>query len=282
MSHFVLANDIGGTHITSTWINTKDWKIHESHTFRAEVDSLSDKDSVLNAWSTTMKNCLENATPSDNLQVGIAMPGPFDYEKGISLMKGQDKYDALYCVNVKEELIERLSTPNILFINDAAAFLQGEVFYNQLTHHDKVLGITLGTGLGSAVWSKGQKAFDADLWNSPYKESIFEEHMVTRFLVRRFEELSGCTEKGFKEIIENHQEKDEFKQLIDEYVHHIADFLDFFSTQHDSKHFIIGGSIAKAWELITRDYTQLLSPFTIETGKIGEDAALIGAATLFE
>src|SRR5699024_7000271 len=116
-------------------------------------------------------------------------------------------------INVKEELTERLSTPHILFINDAAAFLQGEVFYNQLTKHDKILGITLGTGLGSAVWAKGEKAFDADLWNSPYRNSIFEEHMVTRFLVKRFEELSGFAEKGFKEIIENHREKEEFKQL---------------------------------------------------------------------
>src|SRR5699024_9680195 len=107
---------------------------------------------------------------------------------------------------------------------------------------------------------KGEKAFDADLWNSPYKDSIFEEHMVTRFLVKRFEELSGFAEKGFKEIIENHREKEEFKQLIDEYAHHIADFLHFFSAEHGSNHFIIGGSIAKAWDLISKDYTRLFSP----------------------
>lgn len=283
MSDFVLANDIGGTHITSTLIDTNNWKIQDQYTLRADVDALSDKDSILEFWSGVMKECLKNIpSPSDQAQIGIAMPGPFDYEKGISLMQSQNKYDALYGVDVKKELVQRLSTPHILFINDAAAFLQGEVFYNRLTDHDKILGITLGTGLGSAVWTKGEKAFDADLWNSPYKDSIFEEHMVTRFLVRRFEELSGFAEKGFKEIIENHREKEEFKQLIGEYAHHIADFLHFFSTEHGANHFIIGGSIAKAWDLITKDYPHLFRPFTIQTGEIDEEAALIGAATLFE
>ncbi len=57
------------------------------------------------------------------------MPGPFDYEKGISFIKDQNKYESLYGLNVKEMMAERLgvSTDHIRLMNDAGCFLQGEV-----------------------------------------------------------------------------------------------------------------------------------------------------------
>lgn len=278
---FVLANDIGGTHITSAIIDTTTWRIQKEHSIRKAIHSQADKCTIISDWAQAMKTCLEKSKINKPV-IGIAMPGPFDYENGISLMQGQNKYDALYKVNVKEALSQALGNPDIRFINDAAAFLQGEVFHNQLTTKSRILGITLGTGLGSAVWKKGLKAFDADLWDTPYKGKIFEEYMVTRFLVNRFEELTGKKERGFKEIIEKHKNTAEFTILINEYAEHIADFLYFFSEKYQSKHFIIGGSISKAWDIITEGRAELFAPYEINIGEIGEEAALIGAGTLFE
>ena len=47
--------------------------------------------------------------------IGIAMPGPFDYEKGISLMR--HKFEPLYAQDVKSFLQERIGLP-VYFIND--------------------------------------------------------------------------------------------------------------------------------------------------------------------
>lgn len=281
ISSYILSCDIGGTHITSAIVNSADWTILSDTLTRSSINSCSDAKSIFQGWAKNIKSCLQKS-PYPIMSIGIAMPGPFDYENGISLMKNQDKYDAIYNLNTTECLLKELQQfPNlhIKYINDAAAFLQGEIYAQHLSSENKVLGITLGTGLGSAVWVKGQKAFDADLWKEKYKESIFEEHLVTRWFTRRFKELTGNLEKGLKEIIENQYGTPEFEQLIQEYRVHLKDFLAFFSKTHQCNHFVFGGNIAKAWELI--DTNNFFSEYKITKAQYAEKAALIGAASIF-
>jgi glucokinase len=42
------------------------------------------------------------------VRIGISMPGPFDYENGICLIKGQNKYEALYGLYIKGLLADKL------------------------------------------------------------------------------------------------------------------------------------------------------------------------------
>lgn len=278
----VLTADIGGTHITSALVDIQTWQILEDTISRSHVNSKSDAKSILQSW----KSCLSISLAQVEFTIphlGIAMPGPFDYANGISLIKGQDKYEALYQMNVKEALNELMDQPvAIRLINDAAAFLQGEVFAGNLADREKVLGITLGTGLGSAIWQKGAPAFDADLWDSPYQESIFEEFLVTRWFTKRFFELSGIQEEGVKDIIKKHRQHPKFDMLMEEYTTALYDFLCFFSTQENCNTFILGGSISKAWELIASYNTEKFDRFEIFIGQYAEKAALIGAASLFK
>ena len=60
--------------------------------------------------------------------MGIAMPGLFDYETGVSYIRYMNKYDALYEVN-EEILAQKLSLQesDIKMRNDAEAFLIGEI-----------------------------------------------------------------------------------------------------------------------------------------------------------
>src|SRR5690606_10353209 len=132
---------------------------------RHAVNSHADAKTVLSAWSAPFREVMAHY-PDAHAVAGIAMPGPFDYENGISRMRNQDKYDHLYGMDIRRELAERigLDGTDIRFINDAAAFLQGEVFAGKHTDRSKILGITLGTGLGTARWENGRNAEDADLW----------------------------------------------------------------------------------------------------------------------
>lgn len=278
----VLAADIGGTHITSALVDIQTWQILEDTISRSHVNSKSEAKTILLGW----KDCLSTSLSQTEVNVpslGIAMPGPFDYENGISLIKGQDKYEALYQLNVKDALNEMIDQPlTIRLINDAAAFLQGEVFAANLANREKVLGITLGTGLGSAIWKKGAPAYDADLWNSPYQESIFEEFLVTRWFTRRFFELSGIQEEGVKAIIQQHKEHPQFATLMEEYTAALYDFLCFFAERENCNTFIIGGSISKSWALISSYNSEKFERLEIFIGQYAEKAALIGAASLFK
>jgi glucokinase len=248
---------------------------------RNHVFSQGDAKTILQTWASAIRDIIATS-PAPIQFIGIAMPGPFDYENGISKIQGQSKYDNLYNKDVKTLLAEELglSPTSIHFINDAAAFLQGEIFVQNLQTNNRILGITLGTGLGSAVWNKGEKAFDAALWNSPYEDCIFEEFLVTRWFVKRFKEVAGKDVTGLKEILDNHRETEEFQIIKDEYAKHLFDFMQFFAEKHSSEIFIIGGNIAKALPIFIGDRKEF-ERFQIYTAILGEKAAMIGAASIF-
>lgn len=279
---YILACDIGGTHITSAVVLAENWEIIPNTISREHLNSQGNAKSIFQSWSNSLSDSLHKFGDNTITEIGIAIPGPFDYEKGIALMKDQSKYDNIYGMDISKGVLRELNqkTFSIRYINDAAAFLQGEIFALGKNNEDKILGMTLGTGLGSAVWENNHKAFDASLWDHQYLDSIFEEYLVTRWFSTRFEELSGHQENGLREIIEKHGDTDEIEQLFAEYGVHLKAFMTYFSTLHGSHKFIIGGNIVKAWERINKKHQ--FHEFDVTLGRYEEKAAIIGAASLFE
>lgn len=88
---------------------------------------------------------------------GVALPGPFDYERGIGMFEGVAKFDALRGIDVGAALAEGLPGPptSITFVNDAEAFMWGERLFGRAAGYDRSVGITLGTGVGSAFFADG-------------------------------------------------------------------------------------------------------------------------------
>jgi glucokinase len=88
---------------------------------------------------------------------GVAIPGPFDYQRGVGLFADVGKLDSLCGVDVRATLAARLPGPPgpIRFLNDAQAFLRGEWLFGAAAGHDRCAGITLGTGIGSAFLAGG-------------------------------------------------------------------------------------------------------------------------------
>ncbi|WP_286774967.1 MULTISPECIES: ROK family protein [Sphingobacterium] len=279
--NYVVGVDIGGTHISACIIDTKQWNIYLENVARNHVFSQGDAKTILQTWASAIRDIIATS-PAPIQFIGIAMPGPFDYENGISKIQGQSKYDNLYNMDVKALLAEELGLPptSIHFINDAAAFLQGEIFVQNLQTNKRILGITLGTGLGSAVWNQGEKAYDAALWNSLYEDCIFEEFLVTRWFIKRFKEVAGKDVTGLKDILDHHRETKEFQIIKDEYAKHLFDFMQFFAEKHAAEIFIVGGNIAKALPIFIGDRNEF-ERFQIYTAILGEKAAMIGAASIF-
>lgn len=287
-SKFILAADIGGTHITSAVVSTADWSIIPATEARHSVASAEDAKSIFQDWKTALSSSLSQFKNSESKgqisSLGIAMPGPFDYSKGISYMQGQGKYDSLYGIAILDRLQEALNLPGLTihFINDAAAFLQGEIFTQQLNHTDRVLGITLGTGLGSASWQRGQKAQDAALWDSPYKGGIFEEYLTTRWFTSTFEKQTGIRCSGLKEILQEQHAHPYLPELLENYSLHLTDFLAFFAAREQCTRFVIGGNIGKIIPQLIKANEKAFSPYQLYSSQLAEKAAIIGASTIFE
>ena len=90
---------------------------------------------------------------------GVAVPGPFDYARGVARLRGVHKLDALYGTDLRAELAAALGLAepaNVRFVNDAAAFLLGEWWAGAVAGLDAAIGVTCGSGLGSAFLRDGE------------------------------------------------------------------------------------------------------------------------------
>lgn len=125
--------------------------------------------------------------------IGLAFPGPFEYESGISRIRGLNKFDSIYGLNLKallrDELTRRaelnsswpwlseLAAAPIRLGNDAVLFSLG---VSRLFPEDKIVCLTLGTGLGSTFIEKqkvvsGRSGIPA---SGMLYEEIFNEERV--------------------------------------------------------------------------------------------------------
>lgn len=279
---FTLGVDVGGSHITASIVDLERQYVISESTVRRHVDTHGTADKILDTWVSTIKNVISNCK-GNNIQIGIAMPGPFDYENGISLINGMNKYESLYQVDILSHLSKALGIDKerILFRNDAEAFLHGEARCGAVRGYQKALGITLGTGLGSAVHINGFTT-DADLGVSAFKQGIAEDYLSTRWFVKRYRELCPGTVNDAKAIFDTVGESQISVAIIDEFTTNLSKFLYAFSEREKPKIVVIGGNIAKAHRLfidaVNAKLVKLGSSVPIKVTALWEDAAMIGAA----
>lgn len=278
----IIGVDIGGSHIAAGEVFWNERRVRAGSQRRMSVDSHASSEVVINSWANFLSQFVEE-TNKDHIRIGIAMPGPFDYTEGISYIKELNKYDALYGVNVKKELATILGIPkeHILFRNDAEAFLQGEVVYRAGLTETKVVGITLGTGLGSAVSDKG--ACKDVFWAiRPMKQGIAEDYISSRWFTHRYRELCGGHLESVEALAKGQDPCKE--QLFEEFAAHLAVFLDDFINEESASAVIIGGNIARCLDLFIDELRAKLDnkQMQLYQSALWEDAALLGAAYLWE
>jgi glucokinase len=278
-----LGIDIGGSHITAAMVDLESRSIIAGSTLRTAVDASLNAEEILNTWCALIDS-VQGRAQGTEAHLGIAMPGPFDYDHGISLIKDQPKFQNLYQVNIKDELAKRLQVEpgNIRFINDAASFLQGEVFGGAARDKQKVIGLTLGTGLGASYCADGV-AVDAALWDSPFKGGIAEDYLSTRWFVSRYQELTGKTISGVKDLADLRTEAMVKCQIFQEFGKHLGEFLLPFLEAQQLETVVLGGNISNAHALFMPALLEQLQgsakPVVIKIAELKEDASLIGAAS---
>ncbi len=277
---YIAGVDIGGTHITAGLIHPVARTLNEDSLIRRHVDPHASAGEIIGIWAGVL-NELKTVYPGSFTKVGIAMPGPFDYEAGISLIKGFHKYESLYQLNVRELLAEEtgLLPGNILFRNDAEAFLEGELFCGAASGFNHVIGITLGTGLGSAISNNGV-THDAELSVTPYKNDIIESFVSTRGILKGYRALGGDEQSDVKTIAALYGAEEAATRAFDEFVKHLGWFAEMFAHKENPELLVVGGNIANAWELIAPSLGKVLLPLGVKLKKamLGENAALIGGA----
>ena len=93
--------------------------------------------------------------------VGLAFPGPFDYEKGISHISGLAKYDAIEGLALEDALKsfpgQTVLNPGVRFFfrHDLDSFARGIASLEPSCAEGRIMCLCIGTGAGSAFLEGG-------------------------------------------------------------------------------------------------------------------------------
>ena len=290
-----ISADIGGSHISSAAVDPGSRKIIPGTNSEVEVDSKAGADEIINHWADCLRGSIEKAGAVKG--IGLAMPGPFDYFNGISLIKGVNKFDNLYGVDVRFALKEALGldeNTSVRFINDATAFAIGEAWAGKARGYKKMMAITLGTGFGSAFLDDGIPVLEGEsvpetgcVYHLPYKNSIADDYFSTRWFVNTFNERTGASVTGVKDIAVLAADGDTAAvDIFKEFGQNLGDFLHEWIKRFGTQILIIGGNIANAGGLFIPVLNDVLSSngltIDIEISELKETAALLGAGHLVD
>jgi glucokinase len=294
--NIAIGTDIGGSHITCAAIDLVSGNILRETLSEREVDNQASAKEIIGVWADALSGALEKI-PFENVKgIGFAMPGPFDYVKGISYIKGVAKYDNLYGINVQEAIAEALRVPDeflIRFMNDASSFAVGEAWAGSATREKKSLSITLGTGFGSAFISDRIPIVDGPLvpkigcvYHLPYRDGIADDYFSTRGLLGRYRSITGKDLKGVKELAALASSEKQVMDLFTDFGDNLAIFLAPWLTGFGAEILVIGGNISHAYNLFGEVFESRLKKENCTTkvalSKLKEDAALLGSAYLLD
>lgn len=285
MQSLVAGVDIGGTHITAALIDIRNKGVVPGSLQREPVNSTGSPDEIIGSWARVIKGCFAAAGILPGC-IGIAMPGPFEYTEGIALMKGLGKYDSLYGLNLRELLAFKMKVmrETILFNNDAACFLQGEVLSGIAKNANSVIGLTLGTGLGSAIAGNG-KVYNANLWRSSFKDGTAEDYLSGKGLIKKYAMISNLVIDNVKTLATLAEQDDiHARQAFNQFGNELGDFLEPLVSEYSAELIVLGGNISRAFRFFSASLRHRLHAHKVIVMEsvLGEQAALIGAAGMWQ
>lgn len=277
--------ELGGTHVSSARIVLRGDAADLVDLRRVDLSPDASRDELL----ACIVSAASNAADPSIAAWGVAVPGPFDYARGVSRIRGVAKLDALYGVDLRRELAValRVRSPEVIrFINDADAFLVGEAFAGAARGHRRAIGLTLGTGLGSAFLRDGRIVEtgagvppEGRLDLVPFRGGAIEDLISRRGL------LAAYGRPGTDVIdIDARARAGEALGLavFARFGAVLAEFMAPWLVAFAPTTLVIGGSIARSWDLFADMFRQACPP-ALELAGCGvaerlDEAALLGAA----
>jgi predicted NBD/HSP70 family sugar kinase len=274
------ALDIGGTHVTAGRVRVSTATVEPGARMRlAYTGGGSPLERILEAAGSV--------ATVETRRFGVAAPGPFDYPAGVCLVS--HKLPGLYGVNLRRELALALGLAGeaVSFLNDAEAFLLGEWWAGAARGHTRAIGITLGTGLGSAFIEAGRIVrtgpgipAEGALYRLAFRGVPVEETISRGAVLARYG--MDATRFDVEQIAERARTGERRARLVFEQLG--ADLAEFLAPPIEAfapTCLVVGGSIAHAWELFEPALTPVLAAdgqLVVARATRIDDAPLLGAA----
>lgn len=280
------ALDIGGTHVSGGRVDLASASLETRSRAFEPLPAHAGRIELLAAITRVARTIAE----PDLARLGVSVPGPFDYARGVSEIT--HKLDGLHGVDLRSELQAASAlrgSDAIHFLNDAEAFLLGEWWAGAARGHVRAVGITLGTGLGSAFSKEGELMRSGagvpprgELYAVQFRGAHVEQTISRAALLAAY----GTPANGdidVEQIADRARAGERAAaRVFTELGTALGEFLTPWLRAFEASCLVIGGSIARSWDLFEGFVRAELGPIhglrTVTVAAQLEDAPLLGAA----
>ena len=287
--------EVGGTHVTAAVVDVSTGQVLGPTRSRRPLNSDGPATDVI-------QTLIDAATPvaaaaGQNATLGVAIPGPFDYARGIGRFEGVAKFESLTGLDVGATLRAGLDglVARIAFLNDADAFVLGEWAWGAAAGHRRVAGVTLGTGVGSGFLDEGRVVVDDPRVppdGSVHLLSIdglaLEEAVSRRALLRRarlaIADLPADADVLDVAMLARAGDR-RARRVFDDAFAVLGSALAPWLARFEASVLVVGGSMAGSWDLVgppllgaLLQAEPALAGLAVRPAAHPEDSALIGAA----
>ncbi|WP_194777661.1 ROK family protein [Pararhodonellum marinum] len=306
MTKLAIGIDIGGTMTKIGLVHLDQVRVLEIFLTSTEKVDANSFISNLSQGIGTLREKAKNVFHADVVGIGIGVSG-FVFENGlVDTTYGFQQFMEDYPLAV---IIQKLTGLTCKVDNDARLVVLGEALAGKGVGFERVMGLTLGTGLGIGFVNRGKL----------YDELPFA-HMAGHMTIKENGEKCYCSKTGCLESLvsasglmakadslnwftQNPQYHNELKslfeaaqsgnvparQIIEELIQNLKIGISNFINIYAPEMIVLGGGMSKSLHPYLPQISQIkdLAPFKnykvqISCSDLGEKAGVIGAAALFK
>ncbi len=282
----VIALDVGGSSVKSGVVRADGRVQHQAQT---PIDSSGAAELIVTTLQSAIERQLQQVERGILRGIAFGFPGPFDYAQGVSYIGGvQKKYEAIYGLDLHTTLRQRLGVGDlpIVFRNDAEAAIVGEARYGAVRGYERLIGVTLGTGCGSAFLERGTPVRSGDrvppngeLYAEPFGRAIADDVFSTRGLRTRLQAIDPTIDDLAHAAGAALAGDTSLRAGFAAFGSDLGTFLAPYVRDFDAEVVLVLGGIARSLALFHTSLARML-PVPAVAGTLGADAALLGAADL--
>ena len=289
--NYIIGVDLGGTKIMTGAINTEGRVL--GMPIKTDTKAEEPAENIINRITGSIDTIIDNLRidKSQILGIGIGSTGPLDLEEGMILECPQLPNMQYFPLrNVIEEYYDLPVALN----NDANCLILAENTFGVAKGSRKVIGFTLGTGIGSAILFDGKIYNGAtgtagEIWASPYEDGTIEDFVSGEGVSKLYEKFGGGKRSAFQ-IHQLAKNGDSIAlKTWQEFGKYLSIAISWAINLIDPEIVVIGGSISKAapffmpevHKRLKKQICELPAERTqIKIAQLGDNAGFIGAAAL--
>ena len=282
MSQTIAALDVGGTSIKTGSVLFDDGVVPHIEIGPAlPANSSEAARAVLDSLAAGAAAALDLAG-ADAAGLAIGICGPFDIDAGISRMQGVHKFDEIYGIDVGAALRDRVPAVAglpIRFARDAESAGTGEALVGAGAGVDRVLTITVGTGLGTCLTDHASPVEFIDgfgvehlaMCETPWggrADDVLSAHGLADRLGVAMDDLRAAVEAPANAAV------------VSDHGTRLGTFLAPVVAEFDAHAVVIGGGFSAAFDRFGPSLQAAIGVVPVSAASLGAAGPLLGAAHL--